>query len=260
MYDLHCHILPGIDDGPPDWSASLALAQTLVDEGVTHVAATPHGPGSNQSKHYVPHQLRDLVAQLREYLQRMRLPLKVVLGTEIVINSDLVAQLRDNVVLGYASCRAVLLETPAHIVMQHLERTIYDLQLAGYRIVLAHPERTRVFQDNPNLLLPLIERGVVVQVTSASLVGLHGERLRQIASQMVTHRLAQVIASDAHAATGARAPAMRAAYLTAAHLIGEAAAHQMVYAMPQSLLCDKPLPSFEAYPIQPQKQRWWQWR
>jgi len=260
MYDLHCHILPGIDDGPADWSGSLAIARALVAEGVTCVAATPHGPGSSQSRIYLPSRLRDLVVQLREYLQRAKLGLQVVLGTEMVVASDLTERLRQGDLLGYGTSRPVLLETPAHIVIEHLQRSIFDLQLAGHRVILAHPERTRVFQDNPNLLIPLIERGVVVQITAASLVGWHGQRLQDITTQMVYHNLAQIIASDAHAPTGARAPAMREAFQVATQLVGEHRARRMVEELPHLLLSDAQIPLAEPYFIQPQKQRWWRRR
>lgn len=257
MYDLHCHILPGVDDGPPDWNAALEMARALVAEGVTHVAATPHGPGSAHSHRYDPTHLRGLVVQLREHLQRAKISLQVVLGTEIVFDVGLVHQLQHGQLLPYGSSRAVLLESPSQIVATHLERAIFELQLAGYRVVLAHPERTRAFQDNPNLLVPLVERGVLIQVTAGSLVGLHGERLRQIATQLVCHNLAHLLASDAHTATGHRAPALQAAVAYATILVGQNAVHQMTHILPKSLLSDGPLPLLTPRTIETPKQRWW---
>ena len=243
MYDLHCHILPGIDDGPPDWTTALALARSLAAEGVTHVAATPHGPGSSQARHHDPTLLRELVMQLRQHIQRMRIPLQVTLGTELVLDVGMVEQLRAGTLLPYGTSRAILLETPTHIVFEHLERAIFELQLVGHRVVLAHPERTRAFQDNPNLLVPLVERGVLVQVTAGSLSGLHGERLREVATQLLCHDLAHIIATDAHAPTGSRAPALRDALAYASVLVGEDNARAMVTAIPEALLNDGPLPA-----------------
>ena len=260
MYDLHCHILPGIDDGPAGWSAALDLARVLVAEGVTFVAAPPHGPGSNQSRHYAPSLLRELISQLREHLQRARIGLQVCLGTEIAFDVGIAELLRAGDVLPYTSTRTVLLEPPTHVVIEHLERAIFDIQLAGYRVVLAHPERTRLFQENPNLLIPLIERGVLMQITAASLVGLHGEGLKQLTTQLLCSGMAQIIASDSHAALGVRAPAMQAAHAYASSLIGEPAAHDLVHTIPELLMNDRPLPTFSPQPVQlttKARQRWW---
>ncbi len=260
MYDLHCHILPGIDDGPAGWSAAIDLARVLVAEGVTFVAATPHGPGSNQSRHYTPSLLRELISQLREHLQRARIGLQVSLGTEIAFAVGIVELLRAGEVLPYGRTHAVLLEPPTHVVMEHLERAVFDLQMAGYRVVLAHPERTRLFQENPNLLIPLIERGVLMQITAASLVGLHGEGLKQLTTQLLLSGMAQIIASDSHAALGVRAPAMQAAHAYASSLIGEPATNDLMQTVPALLMDDRPLPAFNPQPIQlspKTRQRWW---
>lgn len=258
MYDLHCHILPGVDDGPADWNAALNLARVLVSEGVTCVAATPHGPGSVQSRQYAPALLQELIVQLREHLQRAQISLQVVLGTEIAYDVGISERLRNGDVLPYGSTRMILLEPPSLLILEQFERAIFDIQLAGYRVVLAHPERTRIFQDTPNLLIPLIERGVLMQITAASLVGLHGERLKQLATQLVCHGMAQIIASDAHSAAGNRAPAMQAALVYATTLIGEPAARSLVYTNPQLVLNDAPLTAFNPRPVVPVRASWWQ--
>lgn len=265
MYDLHCHILPGIDDGPPDWTTALDLARSLAAEGVTHVAATPHGPGSSQARHHDPTLLRELVMQLRQHIQRARLALQVTLGTELVLDIGMVDQLRAGTLLPYGTSRAILLETPSHVVFEHLERAIFELQLAGHRVVLAHPERTRAFQDNPNLLVPLVERGVLMQITAGSLSGLHGERLREVATQLLCHDLAHIIASDAHAPTGMRAPAMRDALAYASVLVGEENARAMVTSIPEALINDGPLPALSPREISAaatssSRPSWWQRR
>jgi protein-tyrosine phosphatase len=241
----------------------MALARALSAEGVTHVAATPHGPGSSHARHHDPTLLRELVMQLRQHIQRARIGLQVTLGTELVLDIDMVDQLRAGALLPYGSSRAILLETPSHIVFEHLERAIFELQLVGYRIVLAHPERTRAFQENPNLLVPLVERGVLMQITAGSLAGLHGDRLREVATQLLCHDLAHIIASDAHTPTGTRAPAMRDALAYASMLVGEDNAHAMVSTIPEALLNDGPLPALSPRSIPmaaTTRASWWQRR
>ncbi len=258
MYDLHCHILPGYDDGPASWEAALELARTLVAEGVTTVGATPHSPASSQSQSYDIAALRSSVMRLREQLQRAKISLQVVLGTEIAFDVGLVEQIKAGTLLGYGSSRAVLLESPNDFIPEALETIIYQLQVAGYRVVLAHPERIRSVQHDPNTLLPLVERGVQMQVTAASIVGSHGERLQATALQLLSHGMVQLIASDAHAAQGVRAPFMAAAVEKVRMLQGAPMAQQLVEITPYALLHDDPLPPAEPSPVQTKRpRRWW---
>ena len=262
MYDLHCHILPEVDDGPATWNESMELAQALVNDGITTVAATPHGPGSHQCFFYNAEDLRNKVMRLREYLQRRRIGLQVVLGTELVLAHDLINQLKAATLLPYGDSRAILLEAPADFLSDALEHAIYTLQLAQYRVVLAHPERTQSVQENPNSLLPLIERGVLVQVTAASLTGYHGERLQSVATQLLNHGMVHLLATDAHAATGKRAPQLQAAVEAATTLVGPEKAQALVYDIPERLLNNRPLPAPEPLPVvqasafQPRRRLW----
>lgn len=263
MYDLHCHILPNVDDGPSSWDAALALARALVDDGVTVVAATPHGPGSTGSQFYDPVVLRVLVDQLRTKLQAAAIPLQVVLGTEVVYDYDVLRRLIYSEVLPYGRSHAVLLETPSDIDAPHVAAGIAALQAHGYRVVLAHPERVRAIHEHPNLLVRYVEQGVLTQITAACLSGKYGPRLQAMSEQLVSHHLAHVIASDSHAATGHRAPAMRTAYMAAVELAGEAYARSMVETVPYALVTDGPLPPIHPRPIEltedasTQRQRWW---
>lgn len=264
MYDLHCHLLPGCDDGPPSWDAAMELARALAAQGVTTVAATPHGPRSSHAQPYTIDGLRSTVMRLREHLQHARISLQVVLGMENELDYGLVEQLHSGQRLACGSSNVVLLESPSDYLSDGLERAIYELQLAGYRVVLAHPERTRSVQQNPNTLLPLIERNVLVQITAASLVGGHGERLQQVALQLLRHGMVQLVASDAHAATGRRAPLLAEAHALVSELQGPAVAQQLFSTTPQCLLNSQPLPAFNPIPIDTSSpatssrtRRWW---
>jgi protein-tyrosine phosphatase len=257
MYDLHCHLLPGVDDGPADWETTMAMARALVDDGVTTVAATPHGPGAFSGLRYDPMLLQERVVELRERLEAAQLNLHVVLGTEIVFDVDLPARLKAGALLPYGHSRAILLETPVDLLPAALTKAIFDLQINGYRVLMAHPERTRSVQDDPNMLIPLVERGVLMQITAGSLAGVHGPRLQQIAQRLLIHGLGHVLASDAHHPLGHRAPCMRAGLAAAEALVGAAQARHLVETTPHLLLSDGPLPAFDPQPVTVARQRWW---
>lgn len=241
MIDLHAHILHDIDDGPRDLAGALALARAALDDGVRTLAATPHGRSSVGGGRYSVALLRERLAELRAALEARGLPLALVEGTEIYGEGGLAQRLGRGELLGYAGSRAVLVEFPAHTIPAAVEQIVFELQLAGHRVVVAHPERLRYVQDDPNLLIPLIERGALMQLTADALLGNQGERLRRLSEALLTHRLVQLIASDSHGAHLGRMPNLAAAARRAAALLDPQAADALTAGVPAAILADAPL-------------------
>src|SRR5207253_8871449 len=123
------------------------------------------------------------------------------------------------------------------------------VQVAGYRVVLAHPERIVEVQQDPNQLLPLIERGVLMQITAAALLGEQGERLRSAAETLLTHGMAHILASDTHGLPPRRPPLLAAARDRAASLVGQATAIALVTSNPAAVLQGQPLRLAQPRPI-----------
>ncbi len=244
MYDLHCHLLPDVDDGPATWEQTFALARCLLDEGVTTVAATPHSYGIRPNRTYDPAYIKQVVEQARIKFKAQGLPLTLVSGTEILLGDNLMARLNRGQVLCYGQSRTLLLETSAYIEPDELINAVDKLHNRGYRVVFAHPEKLEAVHDDPNVLIPLVERGLAMQVTAANLAGLNGPRQQHLCEDLLRHGLAHLIASDAHAAAGPRAPAMRAGYQAALKLVGPQAYH-LVVTIPQLILNEEPLPAFK---------------
>ncbi|GIV98059.1 MAG: tyrosine-protein phosphatase YwqE [Herpetosiphonaceae bacterium] len=257
MYDLHCHLLPGVDDGPQTWEEALALARALIADGVRTAAATPHGFGSPKCRRHSAEELRQRTDELQQRLRAADLPLSVVTGQELYPLPDLASRLRAGSALPYASSHTVLLESPFDTLSEALEHLIFDLQIAGFRVLLAHPERIDEVQRDPNRLIRLVEKGVYTQVTAASLAGMHGSRLRSTAEALLLSGMCHVLASDAHAAEGRRAPCLSQALAAATTLVGEEAARSLVDQIPAALLQDAPLPPPEPRPYRPVKRRRW---
>jgi protein-tyrosine phosphatase len=254
MIDLHSHILPNFDDGARSIEDALLIAKTALEDGITTMAATPHGL-SDFNPRYSARLLRERLAELQAALAAADLALNVVSGTELFCDDALPAQLAAGEQLCYSDGQTVLLEFPSAAVRLTLERMLFSLQSAGYRVLIAHPERLRIVQDDPNVLIPLIERGALMQLTADALTGEQGGSLQRTAETLVRHQMIHVIASDAHGPHMRRMPVLSKAARRAASLLGEIAAIRLTQATPLALLNDTPLNLPPPVPFQ--RRRFW---
>lgn len=240
MIDTHCHILPGIDDGAEDWEASLAMARTAVEDGIQQVIATPHWTGRPGEME----QMEDLAQELTRLLDAAGIKLRLHLGNEVV----LVPRLVEALAAGQARCLGatnyVLLETAHFERGAYMLSALFQLQSAGYRLVLAHPERLRSWQKDPSELKPFIERNCLLQVTAGSLLGEFGGAAQRTAELIVKRGWASLLASDGHS-PNSRPLKLSAARRRCEQLIGPAAAASLVEENPARLLCNDQLPYVE---------------
>jgi protein-tyrosine phosphatase len=211
LIDLHCHILPGIDDGPRNFAESVELARTLAAGGVEVVAATPHVRADHPG--VVPDELEARCADLQERLDHEEVPLRVVPGGEVDLRWALAASDDDLHLVSYAQRGTdLLLETPYSPLTSRFEDELFDLTAAGFRILLAHPERNHSFQDDPDRLAELVARGALVQVTAGSLVRpRRRSRSARLARHLLEQGLVHVLASDSHGRREFARASMRAA-------------------------------------------------
>lgn len=257
MIDLHSHILYGVDDGAQTIDESLAMAVIAARDGTRVIAATPHSPGSSACRIYDPALFHERIGEINARLAAAGMPIEVVAGSEIFYSANIVERLRRGQLLAYGTSRAILLELVSADFPAGFDSTIFNLQVAGYRVVLAHPERIAEVQRHPNKLLPLIERGVLMQVTAEALLGGQGERLRAAAETLVSHGMAHLLASDAHGLNPRRPPLLSAARDRAAALVGAPAAEALVQTTPTALLAGQPLRLPPARPVATAHGRWW---
>ncbi|NWF79782.1 MAG: capsular biosynthesis protein, partial [Chloroflexi bacterium] len=222
MIDLHSHILHDFDDGAQTLAAALEMARAAVADGVRVMAATPHGRSTVNAHHsrYSVALLQERLAELRATLAAAAIDLELVAGTELYGEPGVVERLRAGALLPYGVSQAVLVEFSLVSPAATVEQIVFALQLAGYRVIYAHPERMRYVQEDPNALIPLIERGTLMQLTADALLGAQGERMRRFAEVLLSHRLVQLIASDAHGPHFDRMPNLGAARDRAATQLG----------------------------------------
>jgi protein-tyrosine phosphatase len=242
VIDLHTHILHNIDDGARSLEDAVIVARAAVADGVTCMAATPHGRNIRGSGMYYSVELyRERLAELRAAIAATGLPLELVSGTEIYGEPGILPLLETGALLPYGTSRAVLVEFAADMPLPEIERLIFDLQVGGYRVVLAHPERLRIAFADLNQLIKLVERGVLLQLTADALLGRQGERLWKLAETMVLHRMVQLVASDCHGPHFDRMPNLGTARVRVADLTDPDYAEQLVLHVPQAILTDAPI-------------------
>ena len=195
MIDLHCHILPGIDDGAPDVEASVEMAGEAVRGGTTVMVATPHVNARYRNE---PEAISRLVDELNIVLAQRDIPLTVVPGAEVALDRlpDLTDEALADLCMG--SGPYLLVESPYGDRADSLEEALFALQLRGLRPMLAHPERCPAFQRDADRLSTVVERGILCSITAGSMAGRFGTRARRLAVEMLRDGLVHDVASDAH--------------------------------------------------------------
>lgn len=207
--DIHCHLLPGVDDGAIDLAASLAMAQMAVADGIETIVATPHQLGAFRRNS--GDDIRRRAPDLQSHLDLAGIPLTVLPGADVRIEEDLVERLATGEVLTLGDHgRHVLLELP-HELYFPLAGLLEALSRQGVVGILSHPERNAGLLRQRELLAPLVDAGCLMQVTAGSLMGTFGPRCQELAEWMLSEGLVHFVATDAHGPT-ARRPLMRRAY------------------------------------------------
>ena len=240
MIDLHCHLLPDIDDGPRSPKESVDLGDAAFADGTRVLAATPHLRGDHPA--VVPAELAQRCEELRRDFEAYCVPVEIVSGGEVDLGWAERASDEDLRLVTYGQRGTdLLLETPYGPLDQSFEFRVYErFAGTGIRLLLAHPERNPSFQRDPARLAELVRTGVLIQITAGSLVSASGRsRSRRLAEHLVREGLAHVIASDSHG-PGRRAPRLSAA-VDAAERLDPARALWMATEAPATILAGEPL-------------------
>lgn len=197
MIDLHCHLLPGVDDGSANLETSLRLAQEAVTNGVDYALLTPH----HMNGVYVNHRA-DVIKQTQAFQDKLTkhgIKLTVFPGQEVRINGDLLTALDQNDILfADEGNHYLMLEFPDDDVPAYTDQMIYDLQQRGIIPIIVHPERNTMIMKQPDLLLNLLQKGCLSQLTASSYVGTFGKKVETFCHQLIAAGQGYVFASDVH--------------------------------------------------------------
>lgn len=196
MIDIHCHILPGVDDGPATLEESIRMAKEAVNEGIQTIIATPHH--RNNRYENKKDSIIQQVDNLNDVLKQENIPLSILPGQETRIFGEVLEDYQKGEILTLTNTHYLFIEFPSSTVPRYAERLLYDIQNDGLIPIIVHPERNKELLDNPNILYNLVKNGALTQVTAASLAGYFGKSIKKFSEQLVEHNLTHFVASDAH--------------------------------------------------------------
>ncbi|MGX1100238.1 tyrosine-protein phosphatase [Amorphus sp. MBR-141] len=233
MIDLHCHLLPGIDDGAKDLAQSIEMAKMAVADGIRITACTPHitpgvydndGPG-----------IRSAVEALAAALFERGIDLYVLTGADVHLTPRMVDGLRSGRLLTIADSRYFLFEPPHHVAPPRMEEVLAELGKAGYVPILTHPERLSWIESHYESIRRLFNAGVWMQITGNSITGTFGKGAQYWAERMLDEGMVHIIATDAHA-TGHRRPNLSDARAAVAARLGEDEAENVCETRPLGIV------------------------
>lgn len=197
MIDIHCHILPALDDGAADLRESMAMARTAWSCGTTDIVATPHFPGREESMPMLGLLLGRLEA-LNTAIAREKLPLRVHPGAEILCLPQTPGMAQRHLLPTLGNTDYLLCEFYFNESREYMDEMLRTLNSLGYRIVVAHPERYEAMQDMPELAQEWFRQGYVLQMNKGSILGAFGTAVQRTALVLLNQGLYHIVATDGH--------------------------------------------------------------
>ncbi len=235
--DIHCHCLPGLDDGPRTMAESVELCRMLASEGIKTIVATPHQLGrfdaSNEAR-----QVRQTVCDLTVSLEESRIPLEILPGAEVRVDERIPMLLEADRVLTLADGgRYVLLELPLDVYID-VEPLLVELSAMGIVSIMAHAERIAAMKMPPSVLLRWLDHSTHLQITASSLSGDFGPDFRRAAWDLLSSGWASLVATDTHD-LNMRRPRMKGAFESISAKLGEDLAYLVCIENPSRVVAGK---------------------
>jgi protein-tyrosine phosphatase len=242
MIDIHCHILPGIDDGAKDLNDSLEMALQAQSQGITRIVASPHHKNGSFDNNF-----QDILTEvnlLNKELTKEGIDIEILPGQEVRIYGEMEEDLDVDLLTVNNSGVYMLIEFPSSHLPRYANKLLFDLQLKGIVPIIVHPERNREIMEDPSKLYRLIKEGSLSQVTASSVTGRMGKKIKKFSLDLISHNLAHFIASDSHNTT-TRPFDLREAYETVDKELGTSVRYMLQEnpeEMVQGRMIDKDIP------------------
>ena len=206
IVDMHCHILPGIDDGSDSWETSVEMVRIAAQEGITDMIATPHFKAGHHNAS--PERVKKLAAELQERVRREGINVSIYTGNEIMYFGEAADLLDRGEILTMCDSDYVLVEFLPGDNFRHISSGLDELRYMGYEPILAHVERYECMLRDAANVRELYRRDICMQVNAASITGALGSKVKKAVIKMVDEGYIDYIGTDAHD-TGKRSPQMQ---------------------------------------------------
>lgn len=239
MIDIHCHILPDLDDGAASMDEALDMARMAAESGVTDIIATPHFRGEPEALE-MKDEIHRRYREMRAELSRWGIPIRLHQGAEILCTPQTPLLARQGLLPTLGNTRYVLTEFYFNESFGFMDSTLQKIASMGYIPVVAHPERYDAVQWDPEQLWVWEERGYVFQLNKGSVLGTLGYRAEQAAHELLEMGLAHLFASDAHSCDR-RTPNMEGLHRWAAEFCDPECARILLTENPGQILKGQPI-------------------
>lgn len=222
--DIHCHILPGVDDGSQTPEETKAMLMQAWDEGIHVVVATPHYH-KKRGKNDIDLIKKQLIVA-RNLAKEVNPKMQICLGMEIYYGEDVPQLLKEKQAVSIRKSRYVLIEFSPEDTFQYILNAVRKLQMSGYSVVIAHVERYNCLRNDKSNIEYLREMGAYLQVNAGSITGKYGRSVKKFLKEILKEQLVQLVGTDAHGSEK-RTPKMKEAYHEVVKHVGEEYANQI---------------------------------
>lgn len=196
MIDFHSHILPGIDDGSRDIEETYEMIKEAYDAGFKSIISTSHYIEGSYECDKLSRE--HMISEIEQGLKDKNIDVKIYLGTEAYISRDLNLLVKENKIATINNGNYLLFELPMNTKVLFLEDAILNLISIGVKPIIAHPERYTFVQEDPNMLIELIEKGVLFQMNYGSASGIYGKEVKKTAIKLLKSNMIHFLGSDSH--------------------------------------------------------------
>ncbi|MBQ4569463.1 MAG: hypothetical protein IJA62_05365 [Ruminococcus sp.] len=198
MIDIHCHILPGMDDGARDVYDTMEMALIAANSGVKAIVATPHCNIPWDKSNYYNSFYRESLQKARDAIAQERIPIKILTGMEVFVTFDLPELIKEGKILTINHSDYLLIEFDFGEDPEFVDIMADRLMEIGIKPIIAHPERYDFVKEDINFAKRLVKKGCILQANKGSFLQKYGERSEKIATELAKENLLGVVASDAH--------------------------------------------------------------
>jgi len=236
MIDIHCHIVPNIDDGAKSLEDALEMAKIAYSEGIRKIINTSHY--HPDFKYKKGEELLKSIKEFNYILKSNNIDIEVCIGNELYYSEDIIEIIEQKEFYTLNNSKYLLIEFPPMRFPKNIVDIIYEIKIRGYIPILAHVERYKEVQENVNLIYECINEGALIQVNASSIIGKNGKEAKQVSEILLDNNMIHFIATDAHSSQRRR-PVIKETYKYVSNKYGSKSAEILFIENPSKVIKDE---------------------